>query len=135
MPPHVTTFWPFLRRLRDKDKAALDEIAAACSPFDFLLTTIDRFPDVTFLRPEPAEPFVRLTTLVWQRWPEHAPYGGAFADIVPHLTLAHEPTATARGSIEPLLPIAARAQELVVMRRGPDGWHTLYRTALSANSR
>jgi 2'-5' RNA ligase len=135
MPPHVTTFWPFLRRLSATDKAALDEIAATCTPFEFMLTAIDRFPDVTYLRPEPAEPFVRLTKRVWEQWPEQAPYGGQFADIVPHVTLAHEPAVTARAAVEPMLPIAARAQELVVMRRSPDGWHTLYRSALGANSR
>jgi hypothetical protein len=27
---------------------------------------------------------------VWERWPSHAPYEGAFDEVIPHLTVTRE---------------------------------------------
>ena len=43
--------------------------------------------EVLCLAPEPAEPFRLLTAAVWAAFPEHPPYGGELADLVPHLTV------------------------------------------------
>jgi hypothetical protein len=39
--------------------------------------------------PEPADGLRRLTDAIDPQWPEAPPYSGAFAEVVPHLTIAH----------------------------------------------
>jgi len=41
-----------------------------------------------YLAPDPAEPFIRLTEAIVARFPEHRPYDGEFAQVIPHLTVA-----------------------------------------------
>lgn len=36
---------------------------------------------------EPVQPFRQLTVAVWRAFPQHPPYGGAYDDVVPHLTI------------------------------------------------
>src|SRR5262249_30630989 len=60
--------------------------------FDLRLAGTGRFPEALYLRPDPAEPFVAMTTEVVREWPEAQPYGGAFDDVGPHLTVvSHQP--------------------------------------------
>jgi hypothetical protein len=40
-----------------------------------------------YLAPDPDEPFRKLTLAIWQRFPDRPPYGGAYPDIVPHLSV------------------------------------------------
>lgn len=42
-----------------------------------------------YLVPGPDTQLRRLTEVIADRWPEAPPYGGRFAEIVPHLTVAH----------------------------------------------
>lgn len=42
-----------------------------------------------YLAPERAGPLRALTSAVAARWPEVPPYGGQFAEVIPHLTVAH----------------------------------------------
>ena len=126
MPPHVTVLYPFIpaRRL---NAAAIDELRdliAAVPAFELSLASVGRFPGVLHLQPEPAEPFVALTEAIVARWPEHPPYGGAYASVVPHVTVAEgaEPGGVAERLLQ-ALPIAATAEEVWVMceARG-GGW-------------
>jgi 2'-5' RNA ligase len=114
MEPHVTVLYPFLpaERVDDGLIADLREVLGAFPAFPFSLTEVRRFPGVVYLAPEPAAPFVALTEACARRWPEHQPYGGAFPDIVPHLTLAEgaEPRHLAERAATSL-PIAATARE------------------------
>jgi 2'-5' RNA ligase len=138
MPPHITVMWPFRRRVSRSDVDALREIAARYPPFEFTLSSIRRFPGVTYLRPEPAEPFVDLTRAVWQRWPSFPPYGGAYDEIVPHLTLAFEESADeiASSAVESLLPITARADTLELLApMTADAWQLLHSLPLGSNDR
>lgn len=48
-----------------------------------------RFPGVLYLAPESDDRFRALTLAVADRWPEVPPYGGRFAEVVPHLMVAH----------------------------------------------
>ena len=77
------------------------------------------------LVPEPAEPFARLTRLLWDEWPECPPFGGAFDDIAPHVVLAIDPSAADRAAIEaalaPRLPLAARASEVLLVEETASG--------------
>jgi hypothetical protein len=47
-----------------------------------------RFPGVLYLDPDPAGPLRGLTVTVAEEWPQAPPYAGAFASVVPHLTVA-----------------------------------------------
>ncbi len=50
----------------------------------------EAFPaNVVYLAPDPAEPFVALTEALAAAFPDCPPYGGAFDEPVPHLTIGH----------------------------------------------
>src|SRR3989442_1054852 len=67
----------------------LEELFAGFEPFDFALTEVRRWPGVLWLAPEPAEPFVALTSALAARYPEHPPYEGEHDVVIPHLTVGH----------------------------------------------
>jgi 2'-5' RNA ligase len=106
------------------------ELVSDCIQFLFRLEHVRRFPgDVTYLAPEPSDPFIALTERVCGRWPSHPPYQGAYEDIVPHLTVVQgaEPPALERR-LAPLLPLETTATEIALLRLGSDGrWTTMER--------
>jgi hypothetical protein len=130
MPPHITVLWPFTRRPRTRHRRGLDAIAAAHEQFGFTLARVGRFPSVVYLAPEPAAPFVALIDAVTRTWPRHQPYGGAYPDVIPHLTV---PDAEPSG-LETALPISCTARELVLMVPDRGGWREDYRVPLAARS-
>ncbi|HEX5995291.1 MAG TPA: 2'-5' RNA ligase family protein [Jiangellales bacterium] len=90
VPAHVTVVYPFLppEKINDEVLDALADIISAVGQFDVAFTHVDWFDDaVVWLAPRPDRPFQDLTTAVWRRFPEAPPYGGAHADVVPHLTI------------------------------------------------
>jgi 2'-5' RNA ligase superfamily len=109
---HVTVLVPFV------DGPAVDEseVASVLAPvpaFDFVLDRVERFADGTrWLHPEPSEPFRALTRLVWRRWPDHPPYEGLHADVIPHVTITVEDVS---------VPIVARAREVLLIEEAADG--------------
>lgn len=129
LPHHVTVVFPFVRAraARRRLRRALQETFGEHPAFDFALTSVGRFPGVVYLAPTPAQPFVALTEAAVRRWPRHRPYGGAFAETVPHLTLVdHGPEpAGLLDRVQPLLPIAARAEEVWLMVQDRRGWRRL----------
>jgi 2'-5' RNA ligase len=92
IPAHMTVLFPFL----DVDlisAAVIDDLAtliAGHGPFTVRFEGCGRFPDVLYLAPAPGQPLRALTESIAGRWPEAPPYGGQFADVIPHLTVAHE---------------------------------------------
>jgi 2'-5' RNA ligase len=90
VPAHVTVLYPFLSPsdLTAAGLRTLTRLFRDMAPFDAKLTRIRSFPGVLYLAPAPARPFQRLTQLVNTCFPQAPPYGGRFADIVPHLTVA-----------------------------------------------
>jgi len=139
MPAHVTVLYPFLARGRlDGDtRKAVGELVTARSSFDFYLDGIGEFPGVSYLAPRPPEPFVDLTTALWARWPDHPPFGGAFKEVIPHLTLAegsHDPAAV-RRVVTGLAPIRSRATALSLMAPGWLGtWREIERFPLGLSA-
>lgn len=127
LPPHITVLWPFLapEALDARVERDLEALFSGVAPFGFSLARVGGFPDVVFLAPEPPEPFVGLTRLVWQRWPECPPFGGAYADVVPHLTVALDPDPSTRRAVEDQLagrlPAPARAECVLLVEEAADG--------------
>jgi 2'-5' RNA ligase len=132
VPAHITILFPFLSD-EELDEAALEGTFASHRAFDFELARVDHFgDDVTYLAPVPDTPFRALTEAVWRRWPSHPPYGGDHLDPVPHLTVAE--TKLEVPDVEAVLPIAARAREvLLLVETEPDGgWVVLRRYPLGS---
>jgi 2'-5' RNA ligase len=122
MPAHVTLIYPFLHgRAIDHDtEQALASLIRETPSFDFTMAAVGRFPGVVYLAPEPAAPFVALTEALARRWPERPPYGGAHAQIVPHLTVANADAAPA--GLAERLPLSAHAEEVWLMVRIAARW-------------
>ena len=116
---HVTALGPFLGEASLTD-AALDrvsEIVSRTEPFDFVLESVGTFPNgIVHLLPEPSAPFAALTAQLWEAFPQCPPYAGAFADVVPHLTLDALSSDVTQHSTHQLvavhLPARCRAEHL-----------------------
>jgi 2'-5' RNA ligase len=128
---HITVLGPFVPE--DEITAEVDtglaRLFAAAEPFAFTLAEVRVFPSgLVHLRPEPAEPFERLTAAVAARWPDHPPYAGAY-DPVPHLSLcALEPgrdVPLVRRELAGVLPVRAKAEEVRLVRYAEHGTRTL----------
>jgi len=148
VPPHVTLLLPFvpIDRLRPDDRTALGELFGSVRAFDCRFEQLSWFgDDVLWLVPEPKAVFVELTTRIWQRFPDNPPYGGAFAEIVPHLTIGDGSAAAggrvtaaelreAEAGVSRLLPLRATADRALLMagRREPNGWRVIEEFALGS---
>jgi 2'-5' RNA ligase superfamily protein len=128
IPAHVTLVVPF----GDRDDG-LAELFAGCASFEFALTEVRRWPDVLWLAPEPAEPFVELVEAIVARYPEHPLYGGAHGEVIPHLTVgSRRPVpAGADAELAARLPIRATATQVVQLEEHrPNRWRERRRFAL-----
>lgn len=91
IPAHATVLFPFL----DGDRistAVIDDLRTLIgehAPFAVRFQECRRFPGVLYLAPEPDQPLRALTETIVARWPEAPPYGGQFAEVIPHLTVAY----------------------------------------------
>jgi hypothetical protein len=127
LPAHVTALWPFLPvdALDDTAVVRLEALLAGVPAFSFALTRVAELADAAVLLPEPAASFRALTQLLWDEWPECPPYGGAFDDVAPHLTVAIDPAADERAAIEtalaPRLPLPCRAREVLLVEETASG--------------
>jgi 2'-5' RNA ligase len=92
VPAHITVVYPFLPVSQiGSARSTIEGITASASPFDVVFERIERFPGVTWLAPDPAEPFVELTRAFVDAFPDHRPHDGQFDEIVPHLTVIDLP--------------------------------------------
>jgi 2'-5' RNA ligase len=117
LPAHVTVLYP-----APGDVVALTEVLAPFAPFDVSFARLDRFPGILWLAPEPAEPFVALTEAVVARFPSFPPYGGRYPSIIPHLTVAAALLEETAVLVQPLLPLRAYV-DTVVLYESADGRH------------
>ncbi|MEJ7584711.1 MAG: 2'-5' RNA ligase family protein [Acidimicrobiales bacterium] len=131
MPAHVTVLHPF----QPPDEIDMEVLAAVLEvvgdepPFTSRFRAVDTFPGgVVWLRPEPDEPFRRLTLLLADAFPQFPPYGGAFAEPVPHLTigvaLSADRAAEVSADVAPEVgqrEIVAEVSEVALYTRGAEG--------------
>lgn len=133
VPAHVTLLYPFVPR-EEIDDDVRRQVASALTrsgvgPFDVRFEWTERFPGgVLFLMPEPAEPFLLAIGSLVQAFPAYPPYGGAFDDVIPHLTVADDERSdldAIERDLGPRLPIAGRVDEVAWMAEGPSGWEVV----------
>jgi hypothetical protein len=117
VPAHITALYPFLPadRLTAGVVSELRELCAAMPVLDVWFRRTARFPGMLYLDPEPANALRAFTTSIAERWPETPPYGGAFDDVIPHLTVAYDVAEPVLDDVEsrllPRLPVSARLSE------------------------
>ena len=127
-PAHVTVLFPFLP-VEDLDDGVLDRIGAvvgAVPAFPYRFSRTAWFDDrVVWLAPDDDGPFRRLTGRVWAEFPDHPPFEGAFADVVPHLTIGQDrPPDTllaAERAVRARLPVTGTASEVLLLAQQPGG--------------
>jgi 2'-5' RNA ligase len=140
---HITVLYPFIAA-HLLDAAILKKAAAALAAqeqFPFRLKSLGRFPQVAYLAPEPAEPFVALTLGLARAFPTFPPYGGAFERVVPHLTVAQGDLPAAAPDLDNLAsrlalqgPMAALCTQVTLIDNSSGRWQPLQAFELDAAS-
>ncbi|SNT51859.1 2'-5' RNA ligase family protein [Actinacidiphila glaucinigra] len=121
VPAHVSVLYPFLNQdhIGDQVLGAVAELFGSHGAFDLRFATCGRFPGVLYLAPEPDDQFRALTLAVAARWPEAPPYGGRFAEVIPHLTVAdgQEPSVldTVEADLARRLPVATHVSSVQLL--------------------
>jgi hypothetical protein len=132
VPAHITLLYPF-KPPAEIDHAVLRQLCAgfaSFAPIVFALKSVQRFPDVLYLAPDPAEPFRDLTRAIWAWYPETPPYGGKWPDIMPHLSVANVANQRELDRIaaefalasKAVLPISASVSLVTLLERRGQRW-------------
>jgi hypothetical protein len=128
MPAHVTVVYPWkpAATITASDRAALAELARALPTIELSFAGFGSFDKTLWLDPQPTDPIRRLVDAVVARWPDHLPYGGQFAVVVPHVTVSdgRDPTGMQHvvDDVELQLPRSTRVAELTLMRCAGNRW-------------
>jgi 2'-5' RNA ligase len=138
VPAHVTILFPFVAAsaLTAPHRATLAAIARDVAPFEIAFRQVGRFPTVVYLVPEPSAPIDALMAAIVERYPEHPPYGGEFAEVIPHLTVTEVGPETApldqiAAEAERWLPFEHHVTALEVLVESPEGrWRRHWRIPL-----
>ena len=127
VPAHVTVLHPFRAVVDSATASTVQSIAATTEAFDASFAGVGRFDDggVVYLAPEPLEAFRQLTRSVVEVFPDYPPYGGAFPDPHPHLTVGSGLDRAAAHNLERLLvnglPITWRVDVLTLLLENDAG--------------
>jgi 2'-5' RNA ligase len=142
MPAHVTLIYPFTDDSQlvsgriSEVRNAIEQFTA----FEFALSEVRRFDNLPnesylWLAPNPAEPFIEMVKALAAAFPEHPPFGGAYSEIVPHLTVAYSTDADVLGLVEEQLlgrlPITAHATTASIMEHADGKWRQRARLPLA----
>ena len=133
VPAHVTVLHPFRSVVDEATARDVAVIASRIESFDATLSSVDRFPGaVLFLSPEPLERFKQMTRTFVDAFPDCPPYGGAFPDPHPHLTVGSRIDAVTADSLErliaPGLPLSTRVEQLTLLVEDDEGQWTVARS-------
>jgi hypothetical protein len=137
---HVSALGPFLDDPSEADLALVGDIARRTPAFDFTLDRLREFPDgLIYLAPDPDAPFRELTRELIAAFPQCPPYGGAYPEPVPHLTLDQRADgidlASVRAALGDALPARCRADRLVLARYANHDCRVLAEWKLSTTPR
>lgn len=137
VPAHVTLVVPWLPpdEIGDEDLAELAEELSGVRAFDFSLMRVGWFGRrVLWVAPEPAEPFLKLTNRLAERFGT-PPWEDEFDEVVPHLTVAHATDGVelvpVAADVTTRLPVACRAEEVWAMVGGGGRWELRHRLKLA----
>jgi 2'-5' RNA ligase len=134
VPAHITLLYPFLgpEETATADLGRLEALFALATAAPFRLVAVRRFSrGVLYLAPEPDGFLRELTRRIQALYPDHPPYGGAFEDVIPHLTVAqvedHAVLDEVEAAVAPGLPIAVDPAEAWLMIEAEDGrWRAVH---------
>lgn len=119
---HVTVLYPFLppSAIDTTVLATLRDLFAGVPGFGYTFARTAWLDDrVLWLAPDEDRPFRELTRLVHTAFPSYPPFGGAFPDPVPHLTVGHEAPAEELRAAETQLagfpPVRGRARGVTLL--------------------
>jgi 2'-5' RNA ligase len=138
VPAHITLLFPFVpaEAVDEQLLADLRSLFTSQPPFAYRFLRTDRFPEVVWLAPEPAEPFKGLIDLIVSRYPDYPPYEGIHDEVIPHLTVAEgrlDLQAEVVAALMPALPIEALAHEVTLIVEDDAGrWNPGARFLLGA---
>jgi len=92
MLAHITINYPFRPKETDRELLIeeLTDLFFGSPSVRFKLTELRQFPDTLYLAVEPEQPFRDMIDAVADRYPESPPYGRAFDQVIPHVTIAEE---------------------------------------------
>jgi 2'-5' RNA ligase superfamily len=129
VPARLSVVYPCMPPA-EVDDDVLARLAAALgtvTAFDCVFPRTEWFgADVLWLAPEPDTPFRDLISAVVAAFPAHLPYGGAYPDPVPHLTIGDlrlgsaAELAAAERTVRLHLPIRARVDRAVLLAGRPE---------------
>jgi 2'-5' RNA ligase len=136
---HITVLYPFMDPARI-DAAVLKTAQTAIDvheQFSFQLKAIEYFSKVAYLKPEPADPFIALSLSLARAFPLFPPYGGEFAKIAPHLTLAKGDVAAATQVLAQIAAdlaaqgaISTHCSAVTLVENSSGGWRPLHELKL-----
>jgi 2'-5' RNA ligase len=141
VPAHVTVLFPFVpvSKLGSAELDRLGGMFAAVPAFEVRLDHTQWFgTTVLWVGPEDPGPFRDLTARVISAFPDYPPYGGRFADVVPHMTIGEDgPLDEMRRVEEQIagrLPVADRVTAVTLMAESSRGgpWATVASFPLGA---
>lgn len=129
LPPHVTVLYPFLppAELTEEVRRRLLEICWSTDPLELRFPEVGWFDRVTHLPVMPADGCLGLLDKISRCWPQARPYDGAFATVVPHLTVAHKylPERTL-SRLEQGLPLTTTVTALTCLTSSEHGWNRVW---------
>ena len=145
VPAHVTILFPFVPpSALDADVVGrLGAVIRSTRRFGCTFSRCEWFgEDVLWLAPDQDKPFRRLTLAVSAEFPDHPPYGGAFEDVVPHLTIGDLRGGTVSGLraaetvVRRKLPVTATIDHalLIAGTDAPGSWRTVATLPLGAGT-
>ena len=138
---HVTVLFPFMEpaRLEAEVLSRCAAVFSAHRAFRFELRTVGRFPATAYLEPEPPEPFVALTHAVWAAYPAFPPFGGEFASVVTHLTVANGNAAAAarvagllRERLGLVQPLVSQCRSVSLIENSSGKWRCMHEFSLAS---
>ena len=131
IPAHVTILFPLVPAavVDDGLLAQLRVLFAPLAPFAYELATVESFPGVVWLAPQPSAPFHALIARTRAAFPDHPPYDDPALEPVPHCTIGVEGDPVGleamldevRAGLGPNLPISCEADSAWLLEEGGDG--------------
>jgi hypothetical protein len=134
---HVTVLIPFLPgpEITEDVLADLRGIFAGIAAHDLTFAKTGRFPTVLYLVPEPDRPVRDMICALGARWPRYPPYGGAYDDPAPHLSVVRDATEAefrqAAGILATRLPLRTRAAAVDLLIYDGSRWNLRERFPLA----